>query len=75
MEKILVGILFIGAFFLLMSIRILFVKGGKFKGTCASQNPFLNKEGEKCSYCGREPEHCKNKKPQNEVDKVLSKFD
>lgn len=63
-------------FFLLMSVRLLFVKGGEFKGTCASQSPFLNKEGEPCSLCGKNPSTCDNKpeEPQNEVDKVLSKF-
>ena len=28
-------------------------KGGEFKGTCASQNPYLNTEGEECGYCGK----------------------
>jgi hypothetical protein len=40
-------------FFVLMSVRLIFLKNGEFKGTCASQSPFLNKEGETCGYCGK----------------------
>ncbi|MBL7854513.1 MAG: hypothetical protein ACK50M_07525 [Cyclobacteriaceae bacterium] len=42
-----------GAFFLLMSVRLLFVKNGEFRGTCATQSPFLAKEGITCGYCGK----------------------
>jgi hypothetical protein len=58
-----------------MSVRLIFVKGGEFKGTCASQSPFLNKEGEPCSFCGKDPADCDSKSTDdNEVDKVLAKF-
>jgi hypothetical protein len=40
-------------FFLLMSVRLLFVKNGEFRGTCATQSPFLAKEGITCGYCGK----------------------
>ncbi|MBX2961007.1 MAG: hypothetical protein KF687_00770 [Cyclobacteriaceae bacterium] len=40
-------------FFILMSVRLIFLKNGEFKGTCASQSPFLNKEGETCGFCGK----------------------
>ncbi len=66
---------FVGLFFVLMSVRLLFIKDGKFKGTCASQSPFLNKEGGTCGYCGRNieaGEECG--KEENIVDKVVSKF-
>ena len=45
-----------------IAIKILVKKDGKFAGTCASQSPFLNKEGEACSFCGKLPEEqeCKN---------------
>lgn len=65
----------VALFFILMSVRLIFVKNGEFKGTCASQSPFLNKEGVTCGYCGKkvgEGESCGN--PDNEVDKVLAKF-
>jgi hypothetical protein len=41
-------------FFILLSVRLLFVKNGEFRGTCASQSPWLNKEGVTCGYCGKE---------------------
>ena len=44
-----------------IGIKIILKKNGKFSGTCASQSPFLNKEGENCSLCGAKPEEkCKN---------------
>lgn len=44
-----------------VGIKILMKKNGKFAGTCASQNPFLNNEGESCGICGAKPEEkCKN---------------
>jgi hypothetical protein len=47
--------------FLLFSVRILFVKNGEFKGTCANNNPMLQKEGAVCGVCGRKPgEACEN---------------
>ncbi len=63
---------FIAIFFVLMSVRLLLKKEGEFKGTCASQNPLLVKEGITCSgACGGQGE-CENK--VSEVDKVLAKF-
>ena len=73
MKTIILAITFIALFFVLMSVRILFLKNGKFKGTCASQSPFLNPEGQKCSFCGDDPNKCKtNKDEGNEVLKVLN---
>jgi hypothetical protein len=46
-----IGIL--ALFFLLMSVRLIFIKNGEFRGTCASQSPWLNKEGATCGYCGK----------------------
>lgn len=40
-------------FFGLMSVRLLFIKNGEFRGTCATQSPFLAKEGITCGYCGK----------------------
>lgn len=75
MTTVLLAIGILALFFVLMSVRLLFLKNGEFKGTCASQSPFLNKEGGTCGYCGKEVnpgEACKN--PDSEVEKVLSKF-
>lgn len=40
-------------FFALMSVRLIFLKNGEFRGTCASQSPWLNKEGVQCGFCGK----------------------
>lgn len=76
MTTVLLGIGFVALFFILMSVRLIFLKNGEFKGTCASQSPYLNKEGATCGYCGKTVkagDSCAN--PDSEVNKVLSKFD
>lgn len=55
----------IGIGFLGIAIKIWAKKDGEFAGTCASQSPFLNKEGEACSFCGATPDQkCKNDKAE-----------
>jgi len=39
-----------------ISIKLWAKKDGKFAGTCASQNPMLNNEGEACGVCGKTPD-------------------
>ena len=61
MKLVLVTIVLLGLAFAGIAIKIWAKKDGKFAGTCASQRPFLNKDGENCSYCGKTPElmkHC-----------------
>ena len=53
MAVFLVTLFILGLFFVLMSVRLLFVKDGEFRGTCATQSPFLAKEGITCGYCGK----------------------
>ena len=36
-----------------IAIKIWAKKDVKFAGTCASQNPMLNKDGEACGFCGK----------------------
>lgn len=43
-----------------IGIKIWAKKDGKFAGTCASQSPFLNKEGEACGFCGKTPDQFEN---------------
>ena len=43
-----------------IAIKIWAKKDGKFSGTCASQSPFLNKEGENCGFCGKTAEEMKD---------------
>jgi len=43
-----------------IGIRILLLKNGEFKGTCASQSPFLKNQLGECTVCGKGPdEACK----------------
>ena len=61
MEIFLLSIALIGLAFFGIAIKIIFKKDGEFSGTCASQSPFLNKEGKACGICGAMPEEeCKN---------------
>lgn len=39
-----------------IAIKIWAKKDGKFAGTCASQNPVLNKNGDSCGFCGKTPD-------------------
>jgi hypothetical protein len=76
MTTILLSIGLVAVFFIGMSVRLLLLKNGEFKGTCASQSPYLNKEGATCGYCGKTVnpgQACAN--PDSEVNKVLAKFD
>jgi len=43
-----------------IAIKIWAKKDGKFAGTCASQSPYLNKEGESCGFCGKTPDQFDN---------------
>ena len=60
MQVMLVTFVMLSLGFAGIAIKILVKKNGKFAGTWASQSPFLNKEGENCSFCGASPEEkCK----------------
>ncbi|MFK7951205.1 MAG: hypothetical protein AB8B73_00035 [Ekhidna sp.] len=75
MTTVLLGMGVFGVFFIFLSVRILLKKDGEFKGTCASQNPYLNKDGAACGFCGKTMapgEDCGN--PDSEVNKVMAKF-
>ncbi len=55
MQTFLLTLLVVGLCVIGLSLRILLVKGGEFRGTCATNNPMLrNKIGE-CDVCGRKP--------------------
>lgn len=43
-----------------IAIKILVKKDGRFSGTCSSNNPLLQKDGQACGICGAKPaERCK----------------
>jgi hypothetical protein len=65
MATILLSIGILGAVVALLALRVLLVKDGEFRGTCASNNPYLRKETGECWACGKsdrsEMEHCEYK--------------
>ena len=50
---LLVSVVLVLLAFALFSVRLLFVKKGEFRGTCAGNSPFLQKDGVVCGVCGR----------------------
>lgn len=56
MKLILITLALLGLAVAGIAIKIWAKKDGKFAGTCASQSPFLNKEGESCGFCGKTPD-------------------
>jgi len=43
-----------------IAIKLWAKKDGEFAGTCASQNPMLNQNGEACGFCGKTPDQFKD---------------
>ncbi len=43
-----------------IAIKLWAKKDGEFAGTCASQSPFLNKDGAACGFCGKTPDQFEN---------------
>ena len=60
MELALITIIILGFCILGISIKIWAKKGGEFSGTCASQNPLLNKSNEPFGFCGKTPDQFKD---------------
>ena len=56
MELILITVGLLLLAFAGIAIKIWGKKDGKFAGTCASQSPFLNQNGEACGFCGKTPD-------------------
>ncbi|MGB5666735.1 MAG: membrane or secreted protein [Maribacter sp.] len=55
MKLILLTIGLLALAFAGITIKIWAKKNGQFAGTCASQSPFLNQDGEACGMCGKLP--------------------
>jgi hypothetical protein len=60
MKLILISIALLALGILGIAIKLWAKKDGEFAGTCASQNPHLNKNNEPCGFCGKLPEQCEN---------------
>lgn len=68
MELIIITIVLLAIAVAGIAIKIWAKKDGKFAGTCASQSPFLNKEGEACSFCGKMPDEAEDCTTKSEVN-------
>ncbi len=53
MTTTIIAIVIVAFFFLALSLRMILLKNGEFKGTCASQNRIMSSEEETCGYCGK----------------------
>jgi len=54
-----------------ISIKSFFVKGGKFNGSCAQNNPLLKNEIGECTLCGQVPsENCEGEDRSVALPKV-----
>ena len=60
MKLLLVTLVLLLIAFAGIAIKIWAKKDGKFAGTCASQNPMLNQNGEACGFCGKTPDQFKD---------------
>ncbi|MEX0996165.1 MAG: membrane or secreted protein [Flavobacteriaceae bacterium] len=60
MKLLLITLALLGLAIAGIAVKIWAKKDGKFAGTCASQSPFLNKEGESCGFCGKTPDQFDN---------------
>lgn len=73
MITVLLAIGFIALFFILMSVRLIFLKDGKFRGTCASQRA----EGASCGHCGKNVnagESCEKNETKTAMEKMIFNF-
>ena len=73
MAVFILSLVFFGLFFALMSVRLIFIKNGEFRGTCATQSPYLAKEGITCGYCGKvvgEGNVCADPEKQSELPAI-----
>jgi len=56
-----------------IGIRILLLKNGEFKGTCASQSPYLKNQLGECTVCGKNPdEECKMPSSEDELEEAIA---
>ncbi len=61
LTTVIATIIIMGLAFAMIATRIILVKNGEFRGTCATNNPMLTNQIGECSVCGKKPEEeCKN---------------
>lgn len=75
MTVFILAVVLIGIGFAGIAVKIWSQEDGEFAGTCASNSPFLNKEGEPCSFCGARPdEKCKSESKDQKPQEEFSPF-
>jgi hypothetical protein len=68
LQTIIATLVIIALVFVFIGVRILLVKNGEFRGTCASNNPMLTNQIGECTVCGKRPdEDCK----KDEISQVV----
>ena len=61
---IIVSIIIVMLAFASFSVRLIFKKNSAFRGTCANNNPYMQKKGIVCGVCGRKSgESCREEAP------------
>lgn len=78
LKLFLIVLVLLGIGFAGLAIKIWIKTDGKFDGTCSSQNPHINPEGEPCNFCGRTPDEyhtCERTKANNFLKKFKFKKD
>jgi len=60
MKLLLITLVLLGLCIAGIAIKLWAKKDGEFAGTCASQKPMLNKNGEACGFCGKTPDQFKD---------------
>jgi hypothetical protein len=54
--QIMLTLAILGVAVALIAVRTIFLKGGEFRGTCATNNPLLTDKLGKCAVCKKAPE-------------------
>jgi len=58
---------------IMIAVRMFFIKGGEFRGTCSSNNPLLKNEIGECTICGSKPgENCKGEENQSNASTITA---
>lgn len=60
MKLLLITLALLGLGIAGIAIKLWAKKDGEFAGTCASQNPMLNQDGDACGLCGKTPDQFKD---------------
>lgn len=60
LQSMILSVAVLGVAMLLISVRVFLIKGGSFRGGCATNNPMLTDQIGECQVCGRKQgEACK----------------